>query len=230
MVEAVDQNGAAELERRGAAQSKYLSRANSSTGRRSKSRGANRATQIIKTAEQLFYERGYSATSMDDLAQAVGILKGSLYYYVNSKEDLLFRIVETVHGTVEELLEEAESMADAGALERVLHYVRAQSTYNAENLAELAVYHHEWKRLEGERLERIQQEQHQHEQRMRALIKAAQKAGEIPSDTDLRLAVAHTFAVIIWPYTWYRPGGSLSAAKLADSAVRFVATGLGVTK
>ena len=44
-----------------------------------------------------FHEKGYEATSIQDIADAVGILKGSLYYYITSKEDLLFEILEDVH-------------------------------------------------------------------------------------------------------------------------------------
>ena len=225
MAKAVDKS-ASKAVAESTAPPKYLTQTSPGTGKRSRTRGENRAEQIIKTAEQLFHERGYDATSMDDLAQAVGILKGSLYYYVNSKEDLLFRIVEKVHRAVDEFLDEVGEMSDIEPIDRIIRYVRMQLTYNTTNLAELAVYYHEWKRLEGDRLAQVTKERHGHELRVRKLIEQAQAAGQISTDIDARLMVAHIFAVIIWPYTWFRSGGQFSASALVDSAVRFVAGGI----
>ena len=53
----------------------------------------NRLELIIEAAARMFDAKGYSATSTQDIANEVGLLKGSIYYYINSKEDLLFRII-----------------------------------------------------------------------------------------------------------------------------------------
>lgn len=194
--------------------------------RKARRRGAERATQILQIAERMFCDRGYSATSMDDIAEAVGILKGSLYYYVNSKEDLLFRIVEGVHTSVTEIFEAAAAREDLTALERVVLYVRTQLLHNAAHVTELTVYHRDWLRLDGDRLEEIKKRRRAHEARLRALLEEARTAGEIPGSTDLRLAMRHTFAVTIWPYTWYHPSESITPADLADSAAAYVRAGL----
>ena len=79
--------------------------------------GSGRATskrrqhEVVAAAVKMFYESGYSETSVEDIANELGILKGSLYYYITSKEDLLYAIVREVHTEVEELL--ASSMSDA---------------------------------------------------------------------------------------------------------------------
>ena len=56
---------------------------------------AGRATEIYDKAAQIFYEKGFDATSMDDLAKAMQITKAGLYYYIESKEDLLFAIMNS---------------------------------------------------------------------------------------------------------------------------------------
>jgi len=197
--------------------------------RKKQSRGAERANQIMQTAESMFCEYGYSGTSMDDIAAAVGILKGSLYYYVDSKEDLLFRIVQRVHVAVSEIYEEAEARTDLPALERVVHYVRAQLHHNTEDLTALTVYHHDWQRLEGERLEQIKAERREHHARMRALLEEARAAGDIPETANLDLVLNHVFAVTVWPYTWYRPGGPFTPTELAETGAAFVRAGLSGT-
>ena len=193
---------------------------------RARARGASRAAQLVKVAERMFYERGYSDTSMDDLALAVGIQKGSLYYYVKGKDDLLFRIAENVHKAVNELFDAAAAREDLTPLGRIVEYVESQLTHNANNIVELAVYHHDWKRLEGKRLATVVNLRDAFRARVIAMLQEAKDAGEIKESVDLRLASAHLFAVNIWPYTWYRTRGSISAEELARSGGEFVRSGL----
>lgn len=189
-------------------------------------RGETRAQQIVEIAQRLFRDKGYASTSMDDIATAVGILKGSLYYYVDSKEDLLFRLVEQVHDTVTALLEEAVAREDLSPLHRITEFVRLQLRYNASHSTELAVYHHDWERLEGARYDDIRRRRLDNEASVLELIDQAKKLGEIEKTTDRRLALAHTMAVIVWPYTWYDPRSRTTADQLADSGAEFVGKAL----
>ena len=59
-----------------------------------------RDREVIEVATRIFWEKGYSGTSVQDVADALGMLKGSLYYYIDSKEDLLERIFEDSHDEV----------------------------------------------------------------------------------------------------------------------------------
>lgn len=193
---------------------------------KARTKGESRATQVVKAAEALFGEQGYSATSMDDLAREVGILKGSLYYYVDSKEDLLFRIVENVHRGVDGLIEQARQAEVATPLDRVVLYVESQLRRNTENLVELTVYHNDWRRLGGERLAAVIEWRRHHDQALIAMLAEAQEAGQVGAGVDLRLAAAHIYAVAIWPYTWYNPGGSISSDALVRSGAEFIRSGL----
>jgi AcrR family transcriptional regulator len=194
--------------------------------RKRQKRGIERATQILGIAQQMFCDRGYNGTSMDEIAEAVGILKGSLYYYVDSKEDLLFRIVLGVHAEMRKIADDAEARTDLTPLDRVVHYVRGQLLRNAEDITALTVYHNDWLRLEGERLDQIRTERRAHVAQILGLLEAARDAGEVPETTDLQLAQRHMFAVTIWPYTWYKVGGPVSPAALAESGAAFVRAGL----
>lgn len=195
---------------------------NQGEGGAKRSRGEKRGAQVLDVALRLFHEQGYSATSMDGIASAVGILKGSLYYYMDSKEDLLFRIVEHVHDTVTDLQQTALARADLSPLERVVEFVRLQLRYNATHVTELAVYHQEWKRLEAPRYDDIARRRHANEAILIDLLEQAKLLGEVPKKTDSRLALAHVLAVVVWPYTWYDPRSRTSADQLADSGAEFV--------
>ena len=190
-------------------------------------RGGKRRQDIIVAATALFYSKGYADTSVEDVAKAVGVLKGSLYYYIDSKEDLLVRILEDVHEQVGVILEEVASRLDLSPLERISMYVRRQVDYNARNVRKIAVYYHEFRWISGSRLANIRRQRREHEQFFVDLLKEAVQAGEVPSDLDIDLAARAAFATIIWPYTWYRADGPISPQQLSDFCVEFVLNGVG---
>jgi AcrR family transcriptional regulator len=186
----------------------------------------SRGQEIIDASVDIFHANGYSATSVDDVANAVGILKGSLYYYMDSKEDLLLRIVEDVHDEIEELLAESLADKDVPPLQRLATYVRAQVDYNARNIKRVRVYYHDYDQLSSERLASARKRRRANEQAIITLLKQAKKAGEVPSSLNERLAAKTVFATIIWTYTWFKPGGGVSGAELGEFCADFALNGL----
>jgi TetR/AcrR family transcriptional regulator, cholesterol catabolism regulator len=190
-------------------------------------RGVVRQQQIIEVSATMFHRQGYSETSMDDIADAVGLSKPSLYHYVKSKEDLLFHIVYQVHEDVQRILDEALSRKELSPLERLLRFATEQIESNTRRMSPIAVYHHEWRRLDGLRLEEVRLLRHRHELDVHGLIAAAKRAGEVPSDLDIELAAASIFAILIWPYTWYHEQGRVTPERLAAFVRQFIRNGLG---
>jgi AcrR family transcriptional regulator len=187
---------------------------------------AKRERQILEAAMELFHERGYASTSVEDVASAVGILKGSLYHYIDSKEDLLYRIVQQVHEDVQQIMDVVSLRTDLNPLERIELYVQEQVLYNARNLRRISVYYQDRGRLSPERHTEIRRWRRQHERYVSGLLEEAEGSGLVPAGTDSQLAANCIFAIVIWMYTWYRPGGKTSARALADFCARFVHDGL----
>lgn len=187
---------------------------------------AKRERDILEAAMELFHERGYANTSVEDVASAVGILKGSLYHYIDSKEDLLYRIVEQVHESVQEIMAAVDARDDLTPLGRLDAYVQEQVLNNARNLRRIGVYYQDRARLSPERFAEIRRWRRAQERHVIGLVEDAASAGEVPADIDTRLAANCVFAVVIWMYTWYRPGGATSARTLAEFCSRFVIAGL----
>src|ERR1700759_3624838 len=127
------------------------------SGERRPLRGAaaKREKEILEAAVELFNEGGYANTSVEDVATAVGMLKGSLYHYIDSKEDLLYRIVEQVHESVQAIMTEVEARNDLTPLGRLQEYVQQQILYNARNLRRISVYYQDRARLSAERFAEI---------------------------------------------------------------------------
>src|ERR1044072_692841 len=85
-----------------------------------------RDDEVLDAAARVFARRGYADASVQDVADELGILKGSLYHYIKMKEDLLFWLLEAVHADVEVILEDVSQAEGLGPLERIELYVRRQ--------------------------------------------------------------------------------------------------------
>src|SRR5258708_3329722 len=113
----------------------------------------NRYDEIIQAALRIFAEKGYAATSIQDVADAVGVLKGSLYHYIDSKEDLLFHIFDDAHAEAEKLMAEVDNL-DADPVERLRFYLEASVRRTLGNLPLQALYFRDWRHLTGDRLDK----------------------------------------------------------------------------
>jgi TetR/AcrR family transcriptional regulator, cholesterol catabolism regulator len=196
------------------------------TGKGKTKAGRVREREIDEAAVDIFHAVGYSAASVDDVAAAVGILKGSLYYYMDSKEDLLRRIVEDVHVNVEEIMRESLAQTDLSPLERLATYIRAQVDYNARNIKRVRVYYHDYEQLSPERIASVRKSRRTNEELIVNLIRDAKSAGEVGDWVSEQLAGKTAFATITWMYTWYKPGGRISSKELGDFCATFVINGL----
>jgi AcrR family transcriptional regulator len=185
-------------------------------------RGRGRAEQIVEVAMESFHRKGFNGTSMDDIAQAVGILKGSLYHYIDSKDDLLYLIVTQVRDDADAMTDVALAREDLSPLERVVHYVELQVNYNAHYPMQIAVYHHEWRRLSGENLVEMTRRRKDNAQQLREVLVESADAGELVEGLDLDLALRSVLGVPAWTYTWYQPGGAITPEYLATFCGSFV--------
>jgi AcrR family transcriptional regulator len=200
-----------------------------SNGPARKQRVRRRAAEVQEAATDLFHRQGYEATSVEDIAQSLGILKGSLYYYISSKEDLLFEIVSEVHSDVQHNLDESLLRDDLRPLQRVAVFVRGQALYNVENATRIAVYYRDMQQLAAPKRDKIRAQRRSQHRAMVNVLTEAQKAGEVAGDVRVGMAAHSMFATINWIYTWWRPGGSVSPDEVAESCVTFVLRGIAAT-
>ncbi|MCW3066600.1 MAG: TetR/AcrR family transcriptional regulator [Solirubrobacterales bacterium] len=185
-----------------------------------------RDNEVLEAAVRVFYTHGYSDATVQNIADELDMLKGSLYHYMRTKEDLLFRIFEVVHADVERLAEEAHAAPNQTPLERLRMYVRRQVEYNLAHHERIMVYYHDLERLSGERLAVVKARLRAHTTFVTGLVEAAQARGEIDRDRDARLLTNCVFATIIWPYRWYRADRRMSVAAIVDACDSFVLFGL----
>jgi TetR/AcrR family transcriptional regulator, cholesterol catabolism regulator len=184
-----------------------------------------RETEVLKAAAKVFYERGYAEASVQDIADVLGILKGSLYHYIEGKEDLLFWLLSETHTDVQKILDEVEA-EDLPPLELLRLYTRRQVEYTARNLTRMTTYYNDMEYLSAKRRRELFGKRRTHDQFVTNLIRAAQAEGKADASLDASLAANFLFGSMIWVYRWYRPRGEVSSEELAESCADFVLHGI----
>lgn len=173
-----------------------------------------REQQLRRAAVRLFREHGYDGTSMQDLAEALGMHRGSLYHYIASKEDLLFEIVESAmarfHDEVRPILE-----GEGPAPDRLRRAVGAHLRIAAEEPDELTLLQVELKALAPERRGQIVAERDAYEHAWRAFIREGMRDGAFHC-ADERTAGFMILAACNWFSQWYRPTGPLGVEEFAS--------------
>jgi TetR/AcrR family transcriptional regulator, cholesterol catabolism regulator len=203
------------------------SRRTATTGKNgSPAKSRRRDREVLKAATTVFYRRGYADATVQDVADALGMLKGSLYYYIKSKEELLYRLATEVHDDVDALLSEAVALEGLSALERIQEFVRRQVEYNVRRLEAISVYHHDVHHLSKDLRSEIVGRRHMHEAVLVSLLEEAQRDGDVDQSLNPCILSQSIFATVIWIYRWYRPSSGISVSELAETCVAFVTRGI----
>ncbi len=183
---------------------------------------ARRRDDLTREAARLFAERGFHGTSMDALAQALGVQKGSLYSLTGSKQELLF---ETMRGGANAFHEALDGVAgDAHAVERVREALRGHLRVVAEQLDVATVFTREWRYLEGEYRNEIVRERRRYEERWRALLREGVESGDLRTDLDVGATTLLVLSAANWAYTWLEPGRDTD--ELADRFTAILVDGI----
>jgi TetR/AcrR family transcriptional regulator, cholesterol catabolism regulator len=175
-----------------------------------------RKQEIIDAAARVFHEKGYESTSIQDIANDVGILKGSIYYYIESKEDLLYEILHTVHEEAFQKIEEAVD-AEQTTLEKIRALIVTLFMFHTENLVRIGVFFSDFRSLRPERQAAIVQERDRYDRLLRTLIRQGKTEGVVCPDVDPKVTALAILGMVNWIYEWYRPGGGRSAATIAEA-------------
>jgi AcrR family transcriptional regulator len=173
-----------------------------------------REEEVVDTAIEIFSRKSFQGTSVQDLADALGILKGSLYYYIDSKDDLLFSIFDRVHNDAHLIVEETR-LLDVPPLERLRSYLERYITFFLLNLKRMTLYVREWQHLDDEHKSRIIDQRKIYEDFIVEMITAAQARGDVPKRINARYAAFFIIGAISSLPDWYSPRGRESPEKMA---------------
>lgn len=182
----------------------------------------SRKEELSRQAARLFAAKGYHGTSIGDLAEALGVQKGSLYAHIEGKEDLLYETMRqgaaAFHGALDAVPE------GAPPAEKIRLALRAHLRVVAEQLEVATVFVQEWRYLEGARLDEVVAERRRYEERIRDLFREGRDLGELRADLDIHAAALLFLSAANWAYTWLRAG--VDTDPLADRFYELLLDGI----
>jgi len=186
-----------------------------------------REAALHEAATRLFRQRGFHATSMQDLAEELGMNRGSLYHYIEAKDDLLWAIVD---GAMERLDVAVRPILEGpGPIpERLAHAIAAHLAFAAEHGDELALVQIELRALAPERRLQLVARRDAYEAAWREAIRQGVADGSI-RPVDVRLASIAILSVCNWFTQWFRPNGPLDVPAIGQEFAGLFLDGLRVS-
>jgi len=183
-----------------------------------------RSAEILREAAKLFAAKGYDGTSVQDIAQAVGISKASLYHFFADKSEIHSTVVVLALSRLIELVKETIQSRQTAA-DRVEGFARAHAQYISEHKQfyfAAALGYHEL--ADPAVKAKVQRMRDGYEEILRRIIRAGVEAGEF-RDLDVRLAARAIMSCMNWMARWWRPDGPESAEKIASDYVHLIIRG-----
>jgi AcrR family transcriptional regulator len=179
---------------------------------------------ILETAARLFRDKGYPATSMRDLAEAVNLKASSLYNHIASKEDLLREICFQNAQRYLSSMEQVEQM-EAKAAQKVETLLQLHVRSAMEDATSVTAFNDEWRHLNEPYLSEFRALRKDYEGRFRKILQSGMTNGEFRM-MDESVALYTVFSSVRWVYDWFRPGKSLTADEVEAEVIAFVMAGL----
>ncbi|MCU1303854.1 MAG: TetR family transcriptional regulator [Candidatus Sulfotelmatobacter sp.] len=172
--------------------------------------------EILRTAARLFQQRGYDATSMNDVAGALKLSKGGLYHHFQSKDEILFEIMDhAMQITQERVINPVRGIADPEERLRALIRLHIEVVLSPRD-REITVMLHENHPLPPSLRKRINARKKEYVHFLENLMAEVQEKGRYPmkSKVSPRAAAFALLGMINWIYQWYKPEGELQAQNL----------------
>jgi AcrR family transcriptional regulator len=189
----------------------------------------NRLDQIYYAAAKIFCDKGYDATSMSDIADAVGITKAGIYHYVKSKQDLLFAIMNFAMDRLEfQVLLPARAVTDAEQRLRTIlrnHALLIIEGSAPEGISPLTVLNDEMAGLTPTHRRKVQQRKRAYLDLMRDTLLQLKDEDKL-KEVDATVAAFSLFGMLLWLSRWYRPDGKLTGEEVANEIEKIALGGL----
>lgn len=185
----------------------------------------SRFPEIVNAAAELFRAHGYAETSIEDIANVVGILKGSVYHYINTKEDLLFAIIDEIYARTEA---KSRAVTDHGGdpVSQLDLFIDLHMEDVGELAAKVAVFVTEYRSLPEDRRRQVQERRDAYEDLLRSIIRKGQRQGLFIDSVDARLAAIGILQMLNGTYQWYRSDGPSTMREITREFKKLIVRGL----
>lgn len=155
--------------------------------------------KILNRAARLFHEKGFSATTVREIASNVGIEAASLYNHIDSKHQLLEQICFTTADLFSSKISEVESQ-ELSPLDKVKSVIDYHLELGFSDPKILMTFSEEWRHLSDKSRRRFQTEQKKYEKALQSMIEDGQRDGSFVSDLDATISVKFILSSMQWVY------------------------------
>lgn len=183
--------------------------------------------EILAAASQIFMEKGYESASLQDIASAVGILKGSVYYYIKTKEDLLYELVRRAQAERMPVLVEDPELAGSPAPARLRAFIDRWMAETDQQRIWNIVAERDFRKLSARRLKSVIERRDKFSEFVKSIIDQGVEEGHFDPEVDTSVATNTIFELMNTSRMWYQPTGRLSLLEIGDWYATFVIRGLG---
>jgi AcrR family transcriptional regulator len=184
---------------------------------------ATKREAVLQTAAQLFLEKSYGRTSLNDVAERLNITKPALYHYFRNKEEILLECYRLGTGLIEEILNEIADHCGSG-LEKVEAFIYSYANVMTVNFGR-CVMRLDQGDLSSDALSEVRAYKRKIDRRLRSFIQEGIGDGSITA-CDPKIAAFSIAGALNWICMWYEPDGPLSAEDIATQFARTLTQGL----
>ena len=186
----------------------------------------SRREQLLAIAATLFAERGFKNTTVRDIADAAGILSGSLYHHFDSKEAMVDELLDTFQTELWTQYDEIEA-SDLSPKAKLEAIVRASFDAIDHHHSEVAIFQNDAAYLISfERFAYLADRNNKFRRLWTGLLEAGVASGELRADLDVELVYRFLRDTVWVAVRWYRPGGKLTPSDIADQYLTILLEGL----
>jgi AcrR family transcriptional regulator len=189
----------------------------------------DRLAEIYRAAAEIICEKGYDATSMNDIADAVGITKAGIYHYIEDKKSLLFAIMNYGMDRLEEaVITPARAIADPEQRLRAIitnHTLLITEASSPRGHSPVTIVVDEVAGLQPTHRRKIDQRKRAYLDLVRETLQQLKDEGKL-KDVDTTVAAFSLFGMLLWVSRWYRPSGRLTSKQVADEILKIALSGL----
>ncbi len=182
--------------------------------------------KLTAVSIQLFEKKGFSETSIQDICDAIGVTKGTFYYYFTSKEELLMDIHKRY---IDDMLQrQTEILGDSTShyRQKLFDMVYMQLHVIEQLGASARVFFREIRHLSEERLAEIVPKRKHFRENLERLLQKGVEAGEFQPDLNVKIVTLGLLGMTNWSYQWFRPDGAMNDREVAEAFVNMVLRGI----
>lgn len=184
----------------------------------------SRREQIIQIAASLFRIRGFSATTMRDIAEQVGMEAASMYNHIKSKDEILQAICFKISNEYISQLNTIEIQIKS-PVEKIKELIRLHVRIIITDIDSISVANNEWKHLSEDALTAFKAARRDYEQRFAKIIEAGIAAGEL-QPINVSVALFTILSAVRWVELWYKNDRDISPEILEENIISLLMNGL----